>query len=256
MKLFYIPALFLLLSACNEKNKTDYIKKSPVSVSKPVSPEKIAEPLPTEFKSDIRPDEKLDLDKIYSDTAEFVEFSDGGDYSYLVIKKGKKTIALTTNDSNPDFVRGDIFDVKWKIDSIYIAGDGERLDYTEWFVGAKKIKEGSVSLFRKKYKKPIKYHWATDAEYTTEYKDYLYTLVEYYLANSDKDLVKSHLTDSNEELSYSIEEGEKDGRSYVILGLATEFEHRTSIIQWLYLDNENRKLYEYDLANDKLIEFN
>jgi hypothetical protein len=109
-------------------------------------------------------------------------------------------------------------------------------------------------LFLKKYKKPIKYY--TDKEdYTTDYKDYLYTQVEYYVANSKNELVKGAIKDPNADLSYSIEEKEKDGRSYTVLGISNDFEHHTNIIQWLYLDNENRNLYEYDLPNDKLVEF-
>ena len=68
-------------------------------------------------------------------------------------------------------------------------------------------------------------------------------------------MIKSTIESPDASLTYSIEDGEKSGRSYTILGISNEFENRTSIIQWLYLDNENRKLYEYDLGNDKLIEF-
>ena len=254
MKLFYSFALIAVLASCTDKNKTDAAKANISKKEKINTTPKV--PYFNDYKSDLRPNEKLKLDKIYSDTAEFVEFNDGGDYSYVVIKKDNKTIALTTNEAlASDYTRGDIFNVKWKMDSVFIAGDGERLDFTEWFVSAEKVKDGSVTLFRKKHKKPIRYYWSGDEEYSTAYKDYLYTLVEYYLANSKIELVKSNIESPDANLIYSIEDGEKNGRSYTVLGISNEFEHRTSIIQWLYLDNENRKLYEYDLGNDKLIEF-
>jgi hypothetical protein len=255
MKLFYSLSLLVLLCSCNDKNKTDAPNMDIVSQNKEVDSAAVVE-FPKDFKSDLRPNEKLELDQVYSDRAEFVEFNDGGDYSYFVIKKDNKTIALTTNDTvGSSYTRGDIFDVKWKVDSVFIAGEGEKLDFTEWFVSAAKVKDGSVSLFRKKYKKPIKYTWSGENEYTVSFKDYLYTLVEYYLANSKNELVKSHIEDPDSDLTYSIENQKRNGRDYTVLGIANEFEHRTSIIQWLYLDTENNKLYEYDLGNDKLIEF-
>ncbi|WP_264537571.1 hypothetical protein [Flavobacterium sp. N1736] len=117
-----------------------------------------------------------------------------------------------------------------------------------------KSKRRKCKFVSKKYPKQIKYY--TDKEdYTADFKDYIYEEVEFYLANSKNELVKSAIKDSKANLSYSIEEKDKDGRSYVVLGISNDFEHHTNIIQWLYLDNENRKLYEYDLPNDKLIQF-
>lgn len=35
-----------------------------------------------------------------------------------------------------------------------------------------------------------------------------------------------------------------------------KFENRFSVAQWLYIDQRNGDLYEYDLPNDKLVPFN
>ena len=32
-------------------------------------------------------------------------------------------------------------------------------------------------------------------------------------------------------------------------------ENRFTIMQWIYIDVETQKIYEYDIANEKLIEF-
>ncbi|TDW51566.1 hypothetical protein EV144_101241 [Flavobacterium sp. 270] len=253
MKVLYSLAFLVLLSSCNEKSKDENTNADTVSQKKATN--QVVESA-KDYKSDIRPNEKLKLEQVYTDTAEFVEFNNEGDYAYVAIKKDNKTIALTTNETIDSlYKRGDIIDVKWKIDSVFIAGEGEKLDFTEWLVSAKKVKDGPVSLFRKKYKKPIKFYWGEEDHYSTDYKDYLYTQVEYYLANSKKDLVKSTIQDPNASLIYSIEDRNLGGHSYTVLGISNEFENRTSIIQWLYLDSENRNLYEYDLANEKLIEF-
>lgn len=244
----------LLLFSCTDKKAPVPVKSNPGSgiTSKKidVTPEEV------NVFSAIRPDERLNKGEQYTDEAEYVEYDANGDYALFTVKKGKEVVALQTNFEGADkFLRGDILKITWKIDSTFIAGEGEKLDFTEWLINAEKVKDGSVSLFRKKYTKPIKYTWAEGEEYSQDFKDYLYTLVEYYLANSKKDLVKVHLKNPDTALVYSIEDRQKDGRSYTVLGIANEFEHHTSIIQWLYLDSETRKLYEYDLANDKLVEF-
>lgn len=255
MKLFYVLVLLVLLSACNQKGNT---KKLPL---KTPSKEKIVEnnrgkSINQKFKSTLRPNRDLELHKVYTDTVQFIDYNTDFDYFFIEVKKGNDLAGLNTNSDDINFNRGDILEVKWKIDSVFIAGDGETLDFSEWLVNAKKIKDGNLSLFKKKYKKEIKFYF-TDENMSNWYKDLLYKNVEYYIANSKNKLLKSHIENPSpdEELSYSIEDGEHNGKPYTVLGLANEFEHRTSIIQWLYFDQETKKLYEYDLGNDKLIEF-
>lgn len=253
MRYFLLASLFLLFS-CTDK-KVSVPKKSNDSTG--VASKNI-DVIPEEVNvfSAIRPDERLSKGEQYADEVEYVDYDANGDYALFTIKKGNEVVALQTNFEGSDkFRRGDILKITWKMDSTFIAGEGEKLDFTEWLINAEKVKDGNVSLFKKKYTKPIKYTWAEGEEYSQGFKDYLYTLVEYYLANSKKDLVKAHLKNPDTEFVYSIEDRQKDGRSYTVLGIANEFEHHTSIIQWLYLDSETRKLYEYDLANDKLVEF-
>jgi hypothetical protein len=247
-----LAALFLF--SCNDQKTTS----SEISVKTAANKEKKIPKASQEeaFFSAIRPGERLNKGKEYSDEVEYVEYDDNGDYNLFTIKKGKETIALNTNfEGTAAFLRGDILEITWKIDTTYSAGDGEKLDFTPWLIKAKKVKDGSVSLFKRKYKKPIKYYSTGEEQYTKSFVEYLNVLVEYYLANSKKELVKANLQNPDTNLVYSIENGDKDGRSYVIVGISNEFENHTSIIQWLYLDNETRKLYEYDLANDTLIEF-
>ncbi|MEP6928710.1 MAG: hypothetical protein ABI850_01810 [Flavobacterium sp.] len=254
MKYFSLLSLLFLFS-CTDKKVS--VPKVSNNGSENSSTEAVVIPEEVNVFSAIRPDERLNKGEKYSDEVEYVGYDESGDYALFTIKKGNEVVALNTNFEGADkFLRGDILNITWKMDSTFIAGEGEKPEFTEWLLNAEKIKDGSVSLFRKKYKKPIKYTWAEGAEYSKDYKDYLYTLVEYYLANSKKDLVKVHIGNPDTELVYSIEDGEKNGRSYTILGISNEFENHTSIIQWLYFDSENKKLYEYDLANDKLVEFN
>ncbi|MGV8993690.1 MAG: hypothetical protein ACOH1O_06260 [Flavobacterium sp.] len=193
--------------------------------------------------------------KIATDTITFVEYDDNGDYPLLYAKKGGKRLTfIYDNQNGVNFLRDDQLLIKWKLDSTWIAGDGEALEMRPWIAEAKKIKDGSVANYRKKNNKPIKYWYSEDESYSNTFEDYLYTWMEYYLANTKNKLVKLNLN-ANSDLVYSIENGQKNGRSYTMLGLATESEGHSSIMVWLYLDNETRKFYEYDLGEDKLVEF-
>lgn len=255
MKTFYCLALFVLLLSCKENKETtaENLDKKVQKDSIKVTETNIASN--ENLFSDLRPNEKLKTEERYSDQVEFINFDGNGDYALFTVQKNKKLVSFYTNleDARP-FKRGDILDVEWKMDTIYEAGEGEKQGFGEWLITVKKVKDGPVSLFRKRYKNPIKYTFEKD-ELTADFKDYLHEQVEYYLANSKNELVKLAIKSPNADLSYSIEEKEKDGRSYYVLGISNDFEHHTNIIQWLYLDNETRNLYEYDLANDKLVKF-
>ena len=194
-------------------------------------------------------------DSIKQDTIEFVSYNDDFDYSQLNGKKGKEEITFV-NDQNNDrsFLRGDLIAIDWKNDSIYIAGDGETPQNAQWIVSAKKIKDGNVSKFRKEYGKELKYLQSKEDQLSDSYRDHLYQLAEYYVANSKKDLIK--LTIKNKEnLGYFIEKRNKGDKEYYVLGFYTESEHKINTFQWLYIDPESDKIYEYDLPNDRLIYF-
>ncbi|MBZ4191265.1 hypothetical protein [Niabella beijingensis] len=121
-------------------------------------------------------------------------------------------------------------------------------------LAVKKTKDGPVALFRKKYKKELKYWWPRDKEYTNDYLRRLYLEAEYYLACSGNKLVRLAV-ESNEDLSYSIEERERDDKNYIVLGISSTSGGHSNILQWLYYDQEEGRLYEYDLPNDRLVLF-
>ncbi len=210
------------------------------------------------FRSELSEDKKVPVGKIFTDTVTFVERNDDGDYFLFYIRKKNRLVSLVYDDlaeQKLDFLRGDTLAIQWKMDSIWIAGDGDRLDFKERLVGVKKIKDSKVATFRKNYTKPIKYWYGQDTDYTDEFKDYLYRLVEYYIAYSKQPLVLLHLEMPETEFVYSIEEREEKGRHYIVLGLSNDHGTHSNIIQWLYVDAETHILYEYDLSNDQLIPF-
>lgn len=194
-------------------------------------------------------------DSVKQDTIEFASYNDNFDYTQLNGKKGKEQIDFV-NDNNNDrsFLRGDLIAIQWKNDTIYIAGDGETPQIAQWIVSAKKIKDGNVSKLRKQYGKPIKYHYSKENEISDSYLEHLHDLAEYYIANSKNDLVKLSLKDKID-LAYSVEKQTRENKEYYVLGIYTESEHKINTFQWLYIDPETDKVYEYDLPNDRLIYF-
>lgn len=255
MKQFYCLALLALLFSCKENKETSH-EDFKANLPKDSINLKVKEITPIDtFVSDLRPTEKLKLGQIYTDEVAYVDFDDNGDYPLFTVEKEAKLISLYANLEEPnDFKRGDILEIKWRMDSVYIAGEGEKLDFGEWLVTAKKVKDGNVSLLRKNYKKPIKYYSEKEEAYTDGFKEYVATQVEYYLANSKKEVVEMAIKNPETNFTYSIEEKDKEGHSYYKIGISTDFEHSSTVLQWLYLDSESRNLYEYDVQNDKLIE--
>lgn len=103
----------LLLFSCNSKTESK-IKSSINNKEKPIS---------IYAKKQV---------KIHTDTLSFIDYNDDGDYYLLSAKKNKKYYQYI-NDNNDDrsFLIGDIIEIKWKNDTIFIAGDGGTLEVAE-----------------------------------------------------------------------------------------------------------------------------
>ncbi|KIA88982.1 hypothetical protein [Kaistella jeonii] len=197
--------------------------------------------------------EKLNIQK---DTLNFVDYNDDGDYMLLNAKKDQSDFSFI-NDKNEDrtLLKGDLIEITWKKDTIYISGDGETPELAEWVISVEKLKDGKVSVFRKNYQKKLKYNWSSEESFSKDYLDKLYLIVEYYIANTKNVMIKDAVS-KKEQLEYSIEEQTRDGKKYTVVGISIVFEHRVNTLKWLYLDQDNgNKLYGYDLPNDQLVNF-
>ncbi len=112
----------------------------------------------TNFSSNIRPGEAITRDKTYTDTIVFSAYNDDYDYKMIEGKKNGKNVSFiynwdwNTNDTY-NFAYGDIVKVEWKIDSVFIAGEGETLDFGEWAVAAARIESKNI---------PIKFLWRAE----------------------------------------------------------------------------------------------
>lgn len=256
MKLIYTFTLTLALASC--KNAQTPNEKTNLAVAKD-SVSTITQPNLQTFESSIRPNEKIELNKEYVNELVYNDFNENGDYPLIsFLKNSTEWYSLhydaeKFNFDKLQFNKGDVMQVTWKMDSVWIAGEGDKLEMTEWLVDIKKIKDGKVSLFKKNYKKDIKLIY--QKELSNDYYNYLYKKIQYYLANTTNELVKTNLYSKNTQLVFMIDtDDEKNGKKYTSIGIATDHEDHTQVFKWLYL-SEDEELFEYDLPNDKLIKF-
>ena len=97
---------------------------------------KDATTIPTEFSSQLRPNETLELGKVYADTVNYVDFNDVDyDDRLFIVEKNKATMFLIFNtELKTQLLAGDNIEITWKIDSLRPAGDPEYLDFREHLV--------------------------------------------------------------------------------------------------------------------------
>ena len=89
--------------------------------------------------SNLRRDEVLEIGKIYKDTVVFLENITDYDYFFFLVSKEKDTARIIYYDEEIPFRKGDTIALQWKMDTVYIAGEGDILSFEEWYVSGKKI---------------------------------------------------------------------------------------------------------------------
>jgi hypothetical protein len=105
----------------------------------------------TTFTSKIRPDKAIKLNTTYTDTIAFSTYNNDYDYLMLLGKKNGDDVRLIYNwdwhnNYKYNFKYGDLLKVEWKMDSIYIAGDGEAIDFAEKAIEAVRIESKNKSV--------------------------------------------------------------------------------------------------------------
>ncbi|VTP97814.1 hypothetical protein [Sphingobacterium daejeonense] len=153
-----------------------------------------------------------------------------------------------------NLLRGDSILINWEDRVLKLAGDTETVR-EKVVTKILKIKDSKILDFRSKYGKDLVFQYPMDSNYTETFKDYLYNWVEYYLTISKTLPVDDFIIDKSNTIIYSIEDAEKNGKRYTLIGIGIKASpENSSILQWLYLDNESHRMYEYDLGKDELIE--
>ena len=127
--LLKLVVLIFILQSCGDKTQT----------GNHLTPEENTT-IPVEFTSPLKPGEKLELGKTYTDIVKYIRFDDNGDEWLVVVEKNKDTVTLVYNKEFSDFFKGEEIEIQWKMDSIRYAGDPDFLNYAEFFISAKRLK--------------------------------------------------------------------------------------------------------------------
>lgn len=185
----------------------------------------------------------------------FMEYLDDGDYFQILAKKGDSSFSfINETDTSRNLNRGDQIQVVWKNGTVTVPGDNESEMPAKLILSIKKTGEGPVTAFRNSYGKKLKYTW-TDKEFTSTYLNKVYLLTEYYLTQTKNPLLREAIK-NRQELTYSIESAERNSQHFKVIGIAPIGPTGSNIVQWLYVEEENGRIYEYNLPEDKLVAFN
>lgn len=78
--------------------------------------------------------------------------------------------------------------------------------------------------------------------------------VSQYIKRSQMDLIVLDKK-TNKQISWMIDKQERNERVYYAIKIGRDFEDRFVSDGWIFIDSASRQVYEYDLAEDSLIEF-
>ncbi len=190
-------------------------------------------------------------------TFKFISYNDDFDYFFLNVKDSKDSLLTFIHNTKDviNYLKDDIVEITWKHDTITMAGDNSIKEAVKLLISSKKIKDGSVSRFRKTYKKKLFYTVLNENEFSTSFLDTIYLAVEYYIANTENKLIK-YTVKEREKISFSIENTKRNKKPYLLLQITSSFEHKTIPLKSLYYGLDENKLYDYDIINDTLVEVN
>ncbi len=189
----------------------------------------------------------------FEDVFEFISYNDDGDYSLFVAEKNSVRQQFINTLEDRNLLRGDICRIEWKEDYMKIAGELDEKKMADWIVNCMKLEDGDVSKYRLEYPLQLKYHYPNE-NYSRGYLDDIYLQVEYYIANSKNELIQSAIK-NKDQIEYSIEERRYEDDNYIVIGLGKSNEHNFSIMQWIFIDENDQNIYEYDLPQDSLLRF-
>ncbi len=78
--------------------------------------------------------------------------------------------------------------------------------------------------------------------------------VSQYIKRSQMELIALDKK-NNKQISWMIDKQERNERVYYAIKIGRDFEDRFVSDGWIFIDSASRQVYEYDLAEDSLIEF-
>lgn len=155
------------------------------------------------FSSELHPNKTdWDLNKTYKDTLEFVEMDDNYDYPYAIFKtENGNLISFVFHDDIHERYHNGLFAIEWNIDSLYEAGEGEELYYSQCLLNYSVVSQSPyfgdfltefIQAYSSDSAQNIQKYISEEIEFSSASKNGLYCII------SQPDLVnvKSFMPDS------------------------------------------------------------
>ncbi len=98
-------------------------------------------PTTSKLSSALRPNEKIELGKTYTDTVDYISFDDNSDYWYFLAQKNKDTVQIMYHADIPinELVKGDKIVIDWEIKILEEAGDDDITYVKPYLISFRKI---------------------------------------------------------------------------------------------------------------------
>ncbi|MGV6943792.1 hypothetical protein [Sphingobacterium kyonggiense] len=188
--------------------------------------------------------------------AVFQEYLRLGEFNHFTVREGDSIINYLYGDKF-EFgempLRGDTLVLFWHLDSICHA-DGN-LHQAKRLKKFTMVKEGRSHAFLKQENGKVSMAYRGKFR-DPDYLGFLRNWVIFYIAYSNQDLIKQNVKDMNITWIFHIDDVKKKNINYTRLQLVVqEIQGNARTVQWLYVNPENRQLYEYDVAKNKLLLF-
>lgn len=243
----------IAIASCGQKTDSKQLPKKE-AISKQKNANKNAF-----YKSDLRPNENLEADKIYQDEVVFSSLDLDGDFPVVLVKKNGKEIWFLVSDANPEdyyaeklpFCEGDIVTIQWKLEK-FSPGNGEVPYFKEFLYSSKKSKDGKLSIFNKKHPEKLELNEKDENFSDAELKK-IDDKVRYYLANTNKDIFAEV---EEPPLMYSATKKNIDNKNYIEIEFCYLYQGQLAHLEMFYIDQEINTIYNYDNRTKKLIKFN
>ena len=117
------------------------------------------------------------------------------------------------------------------------------------------LQKNGIVVHFKKFPRPLITLKRDQTVYSENYQKRLYKIAEYYLANSQRDLVKYHLQNPDANIGFSMEENDWEEVNYTQIGIFNKVGSNLTTLQWLFYNPKTQQLFEYDLNLKKMTPF-
>lgn len=127
----------------------------------PKKPAATADDIPiAPLLSELRPGAELTTGTTYRDTVVYLGYDCRGDYASIDVERDGRIVNLLTESDGWEIRRGDQVLLEWKMDSMWVAGDGDAAYVMEWAKELRLIEKGPLARWERDFTRPIEWNEA------------------------------------------------------------------------------------------------